>query len=176
MNIMVPREMSQVAEKIWLPLARRQPNTTSSQRRPKINRYLLYIPRNMHTVFALLCFVVVIHWLIDLRNKLPWNFNRNAKHFINENAFQNVVFEMAAISSRRKWVKTFDCLWNNSLFQVTMYELCRVLALSQRFHQRELFSLLIAAMNKDISDYRRRIVLKVIIALLNYVMYKQWLG
>ena len=23
-----------------------------------------YIPRNMHTVFALLCFVVIIHWLI----------------------------------------------------------------------------------------------------------------
>ena len=23
-----------------------------------------YIPRNMHTVFALLCFVVVIHWMI----------------------------------------------------------------------------------------------------------------
>ena len=23
-----------------------------------------YIPRNMHTVFALLCFVVVIHWLL----------------------------------------------------------------------------------------------------------------
>ena len=27
-------------------------------------RPLQYIPRNMHTVFALLCFVVVIHWLI----------------------------------------------------------------------------------------------------------------
>ena len=27
-------------------------------------RYVQYIPRNMHTVFALLCFVVVIHWLI----------------------------------------------------------------------------------------------------------------
>ena len=27
-------------------------------------RNLEYIPRNMHTVFALLCFVVVIHWLI----------------------------------------------------------------------------------------------------------------
>ena len=27
-------------------------------------RHLQYIPRNMHTVFALLCFVVVIHWLI----------------------------------------------------------------------------------------------------------------
>ena len=26
--------------------------------------YLQYIPRNMHTVFAFLCFVVVIHWLI----------------------------------------------------------------------------------------------------------------
>ena len=25
---------------------------------------LQYIPRNMHTVFALLCFLVVIHWLI----------------------------------------------------------------------------------------------------------------
>ena len=28
------------------------------------NTTLQYIPRNMHTVFALLCFVVVIHWLI----------------------------------------------------------------------------------------------------------------
>ena len=26
--------------------------------------WIQYIPRNMHTVFALLCFVVVIHWLI----------------------------------------------------------------------------------------------------------------
>ena len=26
--------------------------------------HLQYIPRNMHTVFALLCFVVFIHWLI----------------------------------------------------------------------------------------------------------------
>ena len=30
-----------------------------------VYRYnIQYIPRNMHTVFALLCFVVVIHWLI----------------------------------------------------------------------------------------------------------------
>ena len=27
-------------------------------------RHVQYIPRNIHTVFALLCFVVVIHWLI----------------------------------------------------------------------------------------------------------------
>ena len=26
--------------------------------------WIQYIPRNMHTVFALLCFVVVVHWLI----------------------------------------------------------------------------------------------------------------
>ena len=26
--------------------------------------FVQYMPRNMHTVFALLCFVVVIHWLI----------------------------------------------------------------------------------------------------------------
>ena len=29
-----------------------------------MHTYIQYIPRNMHTVFALLCFVVVIHWLI----------------------------------------------------------------------------------------------------------------
>ena len=35
-------------------------------RNPRTNRRckIQYIPRNMHTVFALLCFVVVIHWLI----------------------------------------------------------------------------------------------------------------
>ena len=30
---------------------------------PCISLFIQYIPRNMHTVFALLCFVVVIHWL-----------------------------------------------------------------------------------------------------------------
>ena len=29
-----------------------------------VRMHVQYIPRNMHTVFALLCFVVVIHWLI----------------------------------------------------------------------------------------------------------------
>ena len=37
-------------------------------RRHQLTRWtgVHYIPRNMHTVFALLCFVVVIHWLIFL--------------------------------------------------------------------------------------------------------------
>ena len=53
-----------------------------------------YIPRNMHTVFALLCFVVVIHWLIfpypsgllhwhcgNLTKKIPiWSFNINSRY------------------------------------------------------------------------------------------------
>ena len=30
----------------------------------RLRTSLQYIPRNMHTVFALLCFVVVIHWLV----------------------------------------------------------------------------------------------------------------
>ena len=36
---------------------------------------LQYIPRNMHKVFALLCFVVVIHWLIFpyLSGLLHWH-------------------------------------------------------------------------------------------------------
>ena len=43
------------------------PNTPTCQPRGQGMRWALwiqYIPRNMHTVFALLCFVVVIHWLI----------------------------------------------------------------------------------------------------------------
>ena len=35
-----------------------------STRPSKWSHWLQYIPRNMHTVFALLCFVVVIHWLM----------------------------------------------------------------------------------------------------------------
>ena len=31
---------------------------------PSNAHHVQYIPRNIHTVFALLCFVVVIHWLI----------------------------------------------------------------------------------------------------------------
>ena len=40
-----------------------------------------------------------------LRNKLQWNINRNSYIFIQENAFENVVWKMAAIFSRPQWVK-----------------------------------------------------------------------
>ena len=38
--------------------------TVTSNVKIKTHTHIQYIPRNMHTVFALLCFVVVIHWLI----------------------------------------------------------------------------------------------------------------
>ena len=39
-------------------------------------------------------------------NKLQWNFNRNSNIFIQENAFESVVCEMAAMLSRPQCVKT----------------------------------------------------------------------
>ena len=45
----------------------------------------------------------IVDW--TLRNKLPWNFNRNSNIFIQENAFENVVCKMASILSRPQWVK-----------------------------------------------------------------------
>ena len=41
----------------------------------------------------------------NLRNKLQWNHKQNSSIFIQENAFENVVCEMASISSRPQWVK-----------------------------------------------------------------------
>ena len=38
-------------------------------------------------------------------DKLQWNSNQNTKLFIDENAVENVVCEMAAILSRGRWVK-----------------------------------------------------------------------
>ena len=43
-----------------------------------------------------------------MRNKLQWNFKRNAYVFIQENEFENVVCEMAA-----------NCLDLNVLSQIT---------------------------------------------------------
>ena len=45
----------------------------------------------------------IVNW--TLRNKLHWNFNRNSNIFIQENAIENGVCEMASILSRPQWVK-----------------------------------------------------------------------
>ena len=41
---------------------------------------------------------------LTLRDKHQWNFNQNTKLFIHENASENIVYEMAAILSRVRWV------------------------------------------------------------------------
>ena len=48
------------------------------------------------------------HWVIvnwTLGKKLQWNFNQNTKLFIHENAYENIVCEMAPIMSRVRWVQ-----------------------------------------------------------------------
>ena len=47
---------------------------------------------------------------LTLRNKLQWNFNQNTKLFIQENASENIVCEMAAIFSRGRWVNSPCCM------------------------------------------------------------------
>ena len=41
---------------------------------------------------------------LDPKNKLQWNFVQNTKLFIHENAYENIVWEMAAILSWGRWV------------------------------------------------------------------------
>ena len=45
----------------------------------------------------------IVNWA--LMNKLQWNFSQNSNIFIQENAFESVVCEMAAILSRPQCVK-----------------------------------------------------------------------
>ena len=60
-------QVQEFADCVWFI----RENYTTSKENYEYNWYespaatpIQYIPRNMHTVFALLCFVVVIHWLI----------------------------------------------------------------------------------------------------------------
>ena len=58
MVVLISMVVRDILSILWLyrtsrPLGRHAPSI-----------WVQYIPRNMHTVFALLCFVVVIHWLI----------------------------------------------------------------------------------------------------------------
>ena len=60
-------------------------------------------------------------WNIDnsnLKNKLQWNPKQNSYIFIQENAFENVVCEMAAILSRPQFVKGKNILWYHFLLSI----------------------------------------------------------
>ena len=48
----------------------------------------------------------IVNW--TLRSKLQWN--QNAKLFIHENAYENIVCKMVAILSKGRWVNTWVCL------------------------------------------------------------------
>ena len=47
---------------------------------------------------------VIVNW--NPSNKLQWNFNQNTTCFIHENASDNIVCEMAAISSTGRWIES----------------------------------------------------------------------
>ena len=54
----------------------------------------------------------IVKW--TLRNKLQWNFNQNFSIFIQENAFESVICEMAAILSRPQCVTDRCCVLRNA--------------------------------------------------------------
>ena len=60
------------------------------------------------------------------RNKLQWNLNWNSYIFIQENAFKNVIWKMAAILSRPQCVKPFGLLsvMVNRIRWVELYFIC----------------------------------------------------
>ena len=49
-----------------------------------------------------------VNW--TLRDKLHWNFNQNTKLFIHENVTENIVCEVVATLSRRRWVEHVPCI------------------------------------------------------------------
>ena len=51
---------------------------------------------------------IIVNW--TLRNKLQWNFNRHIKLFTHENAFENIVCEMAPFCPVGRWVKLHNRL------------------------------------------------------------------
>ena len=53
----------------------------------------------------------IVNW--TLRNKFQWNFSQKSNYFIQENAFENVICEMATILSRGKWVNTTMLTFGN---------------------------------------------------------------
>ena len=55
---------------------------------------------------------VIVNW--NLRNKLQWNVNQNTKHFIHENSSENIVCEMEAIVSGRRWINPVSNYYHSS--------------------------------------------------------------
>ena len=85
------------------------------------------------------------YWVIVngiLKNKLHWNLNQNTSLSIHENAYENIVCEIAAILSRGRWVKVgFP---NMGLWDIIICQSTIVKSISQRY-RRPITSLLMTA-------------------------------
>ena len=51
---------------------------------------------------------ILTPWGWNLRNKLQWNSNRNSNIFVQENAFENVIWKMAVILYRPQYANQTD--------------------------------------------------------------------
>ena len=89
---------------------------------------------------------MLIYCCLDSVNKFQGNWNKNAKLFIQENAFENVVCEMATIFSQPQYVKSslhkplHCCIW----YCVIFHRVKTVSEVSWWRHQMETFSALLA--------------------------------
>ena len=71
---------------------------------------------------------------MDLRNKLQWNFNQNSGIFTQENAFENVVCETAAILSGPQCINEFFIKFRMCFFGMGLQEqIWNLLYLSQKW-------------------------------------------
>ena len=59
----------------------------------------------------------------NLRNKLQWNLKQNLCVFSQENAFENVICEVASILSRPQCVKSFQNEWSPQHQPSSLYHL-----------------------------------------------------
>ena len=92
---------------------------------------------------------LIINWTI--RNKLWWNFSQKWNCSNQENAFENVVCEMAAILSRRRWVEGWYPIditpayhwhikWNFGMEITTTNTVNRIVYISQRLNKGSIFT------------------------------------
>ena len=72
---------------------------------------------------------IFVNW--TPRNKFQSHFNQNTTLFINENAFENIVGEMAAILSTGRWVKNepmrYLNIWYHIMSWKIMFFICNIL-------------------------------------------------
>ena len=85
----------------------------------------------------------ILNW--TLGNKLQWNLNRNLNIFIQENAFENVVWKMATILSRPQCVNFYH-FYTSDVFYTDVYYFTFVVPKMYQWQVRNDF-------NKDVYIY-----------------------